>query len=323
MAQSQAAAAFGSAAASAVALTTAPTRAYRVAIQVGHWKNSELPEQLDRLVGSVGTSGGGRTELDLNLDVANRVAGLLRAQGVLVDVLPATVPTGCSADAFVAIHADGNESSGPRGFKISTRWSSEVAAQDGALVDLLTAQYAAATGLLEDSNVTRNMRGYYAYSPRRPNYRVSNFTPSAIVEMGYMTNAADRAVMFNDPQKVASGVVAGVLAFLKSAYASPGSARDYGYGIVDGDINANAPALPHNSASPTPGPKLVQGDWQAYLMGKALVNVYAGPGNGSVIGQLPKGKLYHSTLRSGDYYQVTLPNGKTGWVHRNAVVIQT
>lgn len=295
------------------------TRTYRVAIQVGHWKNNEMPEQLSRLVGSVGTSGGGRTEVDLNLDVANRIAELLRAAGVTVDLLPATVPTGYSADAFVAIHADGSESSGPRGFKISTRWRSEVAVQDASLVDLITGQYAQATGLPEDSNVTRNMRGYYAYSPWRLNYRVSNFTPSVIVEMGYMTNAADRSVMFNSPQKVASGVASGVLIFLRSAY-DGSAARGYGHGIVDSDIRPDAPAPP--SITPTPGPKVVKGDWQVYLMGKALINVYSEPGNGSVIGQLPKGQFYHSTVRSGDYYQVTLPNGKMGWVHRNAVIIQ-
>lgn len=319
-AQSQAAAAFASAVSSVVALIASPARTYRVAIQVGHWKNSDLPEQLSRLVESVGTSGGGHTDLDLNLDVANRVAVLLRASGVTVDMLPATVPTGYSADAFVAIHADGSDSAGPRGFKISTRWRSEVAVQDAALVDLLAGQYVAATGLPEDSNVTRNMRGYYAYSPWRPNYRVSNFTPSAIVETGYMTNAADRAVLFNNTQAVASGVASGVLMFLKAAYTSPANAHGYGYGVIDSDINANAPAPP--SATPTPGPKVVQGDWQAYLMGKALVNVYSEPGSGSLIGQLPKGRFYHSTLRSGDYYRVTLPNGKTGWVHRNAVIIQ-
>lgn len=145
-----------------------PPRNYKVGVQIGHYKNDELPDELSRLIGSVGTSGGGRTEVQLNLDVANRVARLLRAQGVLVDLLPATVPTGYSADAFIAIHADGNSSPTPRGYKISTRWRSEVAVQDATLVELLTAAYRAATGLPEDSNITRNMRGYYAYSPGGP-----------------------------------------------------------------------------------------------------------------------------------------------------------
>src|SRR5437868_4578374 len=75
---------------------------FRVGVQIGHYKNNELPQQLERLSGDTGAFGGGRSEVDLNFDVANRVAGLLRASGVQVDVLPATVPTGYSADAFVA-----------------------------------------------------------------------------------------------------------------------------------------------------------------------------------------------------------------------------
>src|SRR5947208_2356373 len=88
--------------------------------------------------------------------------------GIPAEFLPATVPSGYAADAFVAIHADGSPSTAARGFKISTRWNSIVAMQDVRLVELLTDAYRSATGLPEDSAVTRNMRGYYAYSPRRP-----------------------------------------------------------------------------------------------------------------------------------------------------------
>ncbi len=299
----------------------AVARPYHVGIQAGHWKNNELPEQLSRLEGSVGTSGGGRTEVDLNLDVAKRVVALLRASGVVVDLLPATVPTGYSADAFVAIHADGNSSPAARGFKISTRWRSVVAVQDARLMETLTSEYRLATDLPEDGSVTRNMRGYYAYSPWRLNYRVSNYTPAAIVEVGFMTNASDRAVMFNRTQQVASSIAAGVTAFLKATYGSPTQARAYGYGIVDGDLVPDAPAPP--KAASTPITTLVQGDWQALMMGKPLINVYAGPGGGSLVAQLPRGEFYHATARKGDYYMLDLPGGKSGWVHRNGVIIQT
>ena len=300
----------------------ATSRPYRVGVQVGHYKNNELPEQLDELVGSVGTYGGGRSEVDLNLDIANRVAGLLRNAGGSVDVLPATVPTGYSADAFIAIHADGNASSSPRGYKISTRWSSTIPVQDASLVETLTAAYSAATGLPEDSNVTRNMRGYYAYAPWRPNYRISYYTPGAIVEMGYMTNAADRAVMFRAPDKVASGIATGVLSFLKSAYGAPGSAHPYGLGKVDSHIDPNAPGVTVPKAGPKGPSKLMHGDWQVLLMGKPLINVYSSAGSGQVITQLKRGAFYHALLRMGDYYGITLPDGKQGWVHRNAVITQ-
>ena len=302
---------------------TAPTaRSLRVAIQVGHYKNNELPIQLARLVGSTGTYGGGRSEVDLNLDIANRVTRLLRAGGLLVDVLPATVPTGYSADVFVAIHADGSSSSAPRGFKISTRWSSKIAPQDATLVEAITSAYAGTTGLPEDSNVTRNMRGYYAYAPWRPNYRVSNFTPGAIVEMGYMTSPADRAVIFNAPDKVASGIASGITNFLKAAYPQGKATSAYGYGLIDNNIDPTANPTPIPTPRPGARPTTTHGNWQIYLMGQSSIKVYSDPGSGTLIGMLLQDQLYHSTTRHGDYYNVTLPDGKEGWVHRNAVVVQ-
>jgi hypothetical protein len=113
----------GKVAAPVEAIQAAPPLMPRVnvAIQVGHWKESELPDALARLRGSTGTSGGGRTEVSLNLDIAQRVAAQLRAAGRTVEILPATVPTGYEADLFVALHADGNSSGAARGYKVSTR----------------------------------------------------------------------------------------------------------------------------------------------------------------------------------------------------------
>ena len=320
----------GAAARSAEKRAATPTpapRTYRVALQVGHYKNNELPPELSRLSGHTGAYGGGRSEVELNLEVAGRVARLLSDKGVVVEVLPATVPTGYTADAFIALHADGNSSSSARGFKISTRWRSYVARQDAMLVEMLTEDYAAATGLPEDFAVTRNMRGYYAYSPWRPNYRISHFTPGAIVEMGFMTNAADRAVMFNSTDKVAQGIADGIMRFLKTAY-RPGVTPAYGYGIVDDDIDPNASVSttqqPTQSAQPSAGQRsrVVTGDWQVLLMGKPSINAYAGPGSGQVVAKLARGQIYRSTLRNGDYYRLTLSDGKEVWVHRNATVVQ-
>jgi hypothetical protein len=293
---------------------------YRVVVQIGHYKINELPPALSRLSGDTGAYGGGRREVDLNFDVAQRLAAILRSNGVLVDLLPATVVTGYTADAFVAVHADGNSSSAARGFKISTRWRSQVAVQDSRLVEMLTDSYRAATGLPEDSNVTRNMRGYYAYASWRPNYRISNLTPGAIVEMGFMTNPADREVMFKATDKVASGIAAGVMSFLKWAYASPRGARGYGYGQVDSHIDMKAPTFPQ----PASGPRITEqtGDWQVVLMGKPTVSIYDKPGGGTVIASLPRDQVLHSTLRRGDYFRVSLPGGKVGWVSRNVVVVQ-
>jgi N-acetylmuramoyl-L-alanine amidase len=182
-----------------------------VAIQAGHWKSDELPDALARLRGSTGASGGGRTEAQVTLDIAQRVVRQLRAKGLTAEVLPATVPTGYAADLFISLHADGNASTRPRGYKVSTRWRSDVAAFDAVLVQAIEDGYSQTTGMPQDPSVTRAMRGYYAYSTYRGEaYRIGATTPAAILEMGFMSNATDRGLMFNSPDLLARGVVAGI-----------------------------------------------------------------------------------------------------------------
>jgi hypothetical protein len=182
-----------------------------VAIQAGHWKTEELPGPLARLRTSTGASGGGRSEAQVTLDIAQRAARILRAKGLSAEVLPATVPTGYEADLFISLHADGASSAQARGYKVSTRWRSEVAALDAVLVQSIESGYARVTGMPQNASITRAMRGYYAYSTYRgEEYRIGAGTSAAILEMGFMTSAADRAVMFNNPDLVARGVVAGV-----------------------------------------------------------------------------------------------------------------
>ncbi len=188
-----------------------------VAIQAGHWKSAELPDPLARLRGSTGAVGGGHTEPEVTLALAQRTAALLRAQGLTVEVLPATVPTGYTADLFLSLHMDGNTSPQAHGFKVSTRWRSDVAALDAQLVASLTDRYAAVTGMPEDPSVTRAMRGYYAYSTYHgQEYRLGASTPAAILEMGFLTSPTDRAMVLNNPNRVAQGIVAGINSFYSS-----------------------------------------------------------------------------------------------------------
>ncbi len=196
----------------AAPISTAPR--VNVAIQAGHWKSSELPDILARLRGSTGASGGGRTEAQVTVDIAGRVVRLLRSNGLTAEVLPATVPTGYQADLFISLHADGNTNTAPRGYKVSTRWRSDVAALDASLVQAIQDGYGQLTGMPQDPSVTRAMRGYYAYSTYRgESYRLGTTTPAAILEMGFMSNAVDRNLMFNNPDLLARGVVAGVNTF--------------------------------------------------------------------------------------------------------------
>jgi N-acetylmuramoyl-L-alanine amidase len=139
-------------------LTRFPLSPWRVAVQVGHWKIEELPVELSRLRLSTGARYGRFREVDANLDIARRVAHYLTAAGIEVDLLPATVPPGYRADAFVSIHADGAYRPQVRGWKISTPWRSSEASR--MLRDALRRTYPQFTGLPEDRyGTTYGMRG--------------------------------------------------------------------------------------------------------------------------------------------------------------------
>lgn len=188
---------------------------WRVGLQVGHWKSNELPEELARLRTSTGAYYGGIDEAELNLDIAQRVKPLLEAQGVIVDLLPATVPPSYDADAFIAIHADGSSGERVRGWKVATPWRTSPASQQ--LRDAMAASYSQATGLPEDLNgITFNMRGYYAFSYRRHTHAIARTTPAIILEMGFLTNASDRDVMFRQADRVAQGIADGVMNYLRA-----------------------------------------------------------------------------------------------------------
>ena len=91
----------------------------RVAIQIGHWKVDEAPDEFPSLRFQGGGSFDGVDEVDLNIDIAQRVAALLRGRGIVVELLPATIPPGYLADVFVSLHADGDDYREATGFKIA------------------------------------------------------------------------------------------------------------------------------------------------------------------------------------------------------------
>ena len=106
-------------AAPAATATPAPPIKAHVGLQVGHWESEELPAELAILRTEHGASAGGYNEVDINYAIAQRVAALLRARGITVDILPATIPSGYTADAFIAIHSDYNNSPTMNGFKLA------------------------------------------------------------------------------------------------------------------------------------------------------------------------------------------------------------
>jgi N-acetylmuramoyl-L-alanine amidase len=190
-----------------------PPGPWRVGIQAGHWRVEELPEEQYRLRDSTGARYGRFREAELNLEVARRVADLLRASGARVDLLPARVPAGYRADAFVAVHADGADRPGARGWKAATPWRASEAAR--RLREALAGTYPRFTGLPEDRfGTTSYMRGYYAFSPHRYEHAIDPRTPAVILEMGFITVREDRETLFGDPQAAALGFAAGIVRFL-------------------------------------------------------------------------------------------------------------
>ena len=210
-------------AAQRVAAVWYPTRAvavrgagapWRVGIQIGHLHAAELPGELARLRTSTGAYAAGIAELQINVVVARAAAALLEAEGVDVTLLPATIPPGFDADAFVAVHADGNNHTATRGYKVSPPWRASPASR--LLAAALHRHYGPATGLPEDLNgVTYNMRGYYAFSSYRYRHAIADTTPAAILELGYVSNAEDRAFLRKNTAAAAQGLATGILAYLE------------------------------------------------------------------------------------------------------------
>ena len=65
--------------------------------------SDEAPDELRRLIPQTGAEWEGVTEVEINLDIAQRVGVILNSKGVAVDILPTTIPVGYVADAFVAL----------------------------------------------------------------------------------------------------------------------------------------------------------------------------------------------------------------------------
>ena len=218
----------------------------KVAIQAGHWLTREAPPELGRVIQQTGTSWDGITEVEVNLDIAQRVAAFLATKGVQAEVLPTTIPPGYLADAFIALHADGDGVGLKSGFKAAR--STRRTPYEARFMDLVVEEYAKATDLDYDANgVSRAMLGYYAMAWSRIRYSTSPFTPSMILEMGYLSNDRDRALMVDDPDRVAGAIAAGILRFLDEAPRATLFGQDL--------VLPPAPArFPFPFAPPTPSP---------------------------------------------------------------------
>jgi hypothetical protein len=184
----------------------------RVGVQIGHLDSESHPEELARLRASTGGVGGGLFEVEVNRSVALALASRLQALGLVVDLLPATVPPGYRADLVVAVHADSSPAAYRRGYK-SAVFRAARNSWDESLKRALDEAYLAGSGLPDDDeNVTGDMLEYYAFN-RHYRHSVARSTPAVIVELGYLSHPLDRELL-QRPDRVAEMLERGVLAFL-------------------------------------------------------------------------------------------------------------
>jgi N-acetylmuramoyl-L-alanine amidase len=186
----------------------------RVGIQIGHWQTDDVPKEYGtRIQAQTGTSWNGITEVDATTEIADRMATLLSAQGIAVDILPTTIPEGYVADVFIALHCDGDGVGVLSGFKMAH--GSRRGAYEDALVTTIKDAYAKATGLGYDlEHVSRAMLGYYAFNWSRYQHATSPFTPATIIELGFLSNDGDRELLVDHPDVIASALTTGILTFL-------------------------------------------------------------------------------------------------------------
>lgn len=174
---------------------TQPAGGLRVGLVAGHAGNDS---------GAVCPDG--LTEAAVNLDVAERVAQRLKAQGIRVEILDEFDARlrGYRADAFVSIHADSCEVD-YTGFKVANQEGADAASQ--RLTQCLWDKYEEATGLpRHPDTITVNMTRYHAFN------RVATVTPAAIIELGFLR--ADGPFLTQQPNVAAQGVADGILCFL-------------------------------------------------------------------------------------------------------------
>lgn len=216
----------------------------RVGIQIGHLQTDTVPKEYGpRIPLQTGTSWEGVTEVEVTTEIAGRIAALLRAQGVAVDLIPTTVPEGYLADAFIALHVDSDGVGELSGFKMAH--STRRGPYEDALMTTIKDAYGKATGLDYDAtHISPNMRSYYSFNWGRFQHATSPFTPSTIIELGFLSNDDDRAFLTDHPEVAAAALVRSILQFLD----------DHPRSVLFGS-DLVVPRVPlRRSPSPTPSP---------------------------------------------------------------------
>ena len=174
-----------------------------IGVVAGHWGND-----------TGATCHDGLTEVEINLDVAQRVVYILQALGYQTDLLAEFDPRleNYRATALISIHADScqafpNASPPASGFKVASVEDSLVPEEEARLVACLAQCYAARTGMYFHANsITYDMTHYHNF------YEIDGQTPGVIIETGFMLN--DRHILTQRADLVAQGIVDGIVCFV-------------------------------------------------------------------------------------------------------------
>lgn len=185
----------------------------RVGLQVGHLDAALQPDELADLRYSTGAHAHGLDEVAVNMAVATALASRLTSHGFEVDLLPATVPPGYSADLVLSIHADASPDPNRNGYK-SAHFMPARNPREAILKVAVDRAVFRATRLADDDrNTSGNMLHYYAFNSGRFQHSVSARTPALLVELGYLSNAVDLRLL-TQPDRLAAALEQGVLRYL-------------------------------------------------------------------------------------------------------------
>jgi N-acetylmuramoyl-L-alanine amidase len=139
---------------------------------------------------------------------------MLEAEGITVDLLPATVNANYRADVFVSLHSDSSPDRSRRGYK-SAHFKTPRNDWEPLLKRHLDENYFYFTGLPDDDeNVSGSMLEYYAFNKKRYKHAVAMQTPAVIVEMGYISNQDDLKIIA-DPVQPAYALKMGIVTYLQ------------------------------------------------------------------------------------------------------------
>jgi N-acetylmuramoyl-L-alanine amidase len=158
------------------------------------------------------------TEAEVNLKIASLVQKKLVELGFQVDLLNEfdTRLNGYRAVALVSIHNDSCDyvNDQATGFKVASSMDTRDVNRATRLTACLIDRYARATNLTYHAgSITADMREYHAFSEIDPN------TITAIIETGFLN--LDRQILTTQTDRVADGVVQGILCFINNENVEP------------------------------------------------------------------------------------------------------